>query len=384
MKTLNTYITELKGSASIHSMQKAQKMREEGIEVIDLAGGEPDFDTPKRIREAAKKALDAGHTHYTVGKGILPLRKKIAEKEQMENGILCTPDQVIVTPGGKYGIYMAIASVVNPGDEVLILAPYWVSYEPMVRACGGIPVIVSLKERENYKIEKQCIYDKISDKTKLLIINYPNNPTGRILHREEAEILKEIILETGIYVVSDEIYEKIVFDGEKSFCLASIEEIKDYVITVNGFSKCAAMTGWRIGYTIASQAITDVMYKLFVHSITGISTFIQEAAVEVFSCSNEIETMCKIYEERRDYLVEEISKIPWISIQKPEGTFYLWLKAEVKMNSTEFSEYLLEQRHMIVVPGNAYGEEEGCYVRICFACEKERLIKAIECLKSLF
>ena len=202
---MNQYISKMEGSASMRSMQMAAELKRKGVPVIDLAGGEPDFDTPLKIRERAKQALDAGHTHYAVGRGIYPLREAISKQLQEKNGIYVGPDQIIVTPGGKFGIYLALTSILNPGDEVLVFAPYWVSYVPIIKACGGVPVIVPLTDKNDYKIERKIVEDKITDRTKMLIINYPNNPTGRILHQEEAEILRDIILEYNLYAVADEI-----------------------------------------------------------------------------------------------------------------------------------------------------------------------------------
>lgn len=383
-KIMNKNLENVKSSASITMMQKAAELKAQGVPVIDLAGGEPDFDTPLLIRNTAIEALRNGHTHYAVGKGIKELRQSIAEKMARENSVTCDAEQVIVTPGGKYGIYMVVATLINPGDEVIILAPYWVSYEPIVRLCGGIPVIVELDYANQYRIEKDLLKKAVSDKTKLLIINYPNNPTGKILHQNEAESLKELILETGIYVISDEIYEKIVYDGKKNISLASIEAIKSHVITVNGFSKCAAMTGWRIGYTVAEEAIINAMYKLFVHTITGVSTFIQEAAVKVFLCEKEMEEMRLTYQKRRDYMVQELKKIQKFRCELPEGAFYLWIHIETEKNAQEACEELLERTGIIMVPGDGYGENKEVYVRCCIAVEQEQLQLAVEHLKKVF
>lgn len=375
---MNQYISKMEGSASMRSMQMAAELKRKGVPVIDLAGGEPDFDTPLRIREKAKEALDAGHTHYAVGKGIYPLRKAISERLQKENKIQADPGQIIVTPGGKFGIYLALTAILNPGDEVLVFAPYWVSYVPIIKACGGVPVVVPLTDKNDYKIERDTVEKKITDRTKMLIINYPNNPTGRILHQEEAEILRDLIMEYDLYAVADEIYDKIVFDGKKNISLASFPEIRDSVVTVNGFSKCAAMTGWRIGYTAAGPEITKVMYRLFEHSITGVSTFIQEAALEVFECDAELEEMRKIYEKRRDYMVEEINKIPNLSCKCPEGAFYLWIKIDTDLTSEQACEKFLEQGNLVCVPSDSYGETKAAYVRCSFANDMKILQNAVE------
>lgn len=375
---MNQYISGMKGSSSMQCMQMAADLKRQGVPVIDLAGGEPDFDTPLRIRERAKQALDAGHTHYAVGKGIYPLREAISKKLHEENGIDTDPEQIIVTPGGKFGIYLALTSILNPGDEVLVFAPYWVSYVPIIKACGGIPVVVPLENEKEYKIERKIVEDKITERTKMMIVNYPNNPTGRILHREEAEIFKDLILKYQIYAVADEIYDRIVFDEKKNISLASFSEIRDMVVTVNGFSKCAAMTGWRIGYTAASREITEVMYHLFEHSITGVSTFIQEAALEVFACGSELEEMRKIYEKRRDYMVNEINQIPKLSCKCPEGAFYLWIRVDTDLNSEQICDKFLREENLVCVPGTSYNEKGAVYVRCSFANDIKILQEAAE------
>ena len=229
----NKFISGLEGSSSVELMLKAEKMRKEGKEVISLAGGEPDFDTPDRIINKAIQSLNQGETHYAVGQGIFSLRERIAEKLRNENNIMCTPENVIVTPGGKYGIYMAIASLMNVGDEAIVFAPSWVSYCPIIRACGGKPIISHLQYDDNYKIKEENIIPYITEKTKVIVVNYPNNPTGRVLSKEEAELLRDVTEKYNLHIVSDEIYEKIIYDGKKNISLASYSNIADRVVTVN-------------------------------------------------------------------------------------------------------------------------------------------------------
>ncbi len=379
---MNKNILNIEGSASISLMEKAKELKEKGIMVTDLAGGEPNFDTPECIRSEAIRSLEAGHTHYTVGKGIPELRKRIANKLKNENNIWCTEDQIIVTPGAKFAIYMAIMTLVNPGDEVIVLAPYWVSYIPIIQLCGATPIVVQLDYKKDYKIEKDKILNAITKKTKLLILNYPNNPTGRVLHEEEANILKEIVLKNKLYVISDEIYERIVYDNKKSISLASIREIADRVITVNGFSKSVAMTGWRIGYVVASKSIIESMYKIFVHSMTGVCTFVQEAAIQAFECEHDIQNMCFEYQKRRDYMVSELQSILGVHCSKPEGAFYLWIRFDTNQSAKKLCKELIEKYHLLVVPGNVYGEENAVYIRSCFATSEKDLHDAIKKLRS--
>lgn len=374
----NKFISGLEGSSSVELMLKAEKMRKEGKEVISLAGGEPDFDTPDRIINKAIQSLNQGETHYAVGQGIFSLRERIAEKLRNENNIMCTPENVIVTPGGKYGIYMAIASLMNVGDEAIVFAPSWVSYCPIIRACGGKPIISHLQYDDNYKIKEENIIPYITEKTKVIVVNYPNNPTGRVLSKEEAELLRDVTEKYNLHIVSDEIYEKIIYDGKKNISLASYSNIADRVVTVNGFSKCAAMTGWRIGYTVASAEITKVMYKLYVHTITGLSPFIQNAAIEVFHCDEEIEKMRTIYEYRRNYFVEELNKVEGIECRKPEGAFYAWVRFKSEKNSKKVCERLLDKYGIIGVDGLSYGERQYPCVRFSFASDMEILRTVIK------
>lgn len=380
----NKNIEKLSGSASIELMERAEKLKKQGKDIISLAGGEPDFDTPSLITDTAVCALQEGDTHYAVGAGLLELREKIAEKLRKDNDIPCNAENIIVTPGGKFGIYLAVASLLNVGDEVLVLSPCWVSYGPIVRACGGIPVFCELDYREHYRITEEKILSCITEKTRMIIINYPNNPTGRVLSKEEAEILCKVVEKYKLFVISDEIYEKIVFDGKKNISLASYRQISDRVITINGFSKSVAMTGWRLGYTAAAREVTAVMYKLYIHTITGTSPFIQKAAIQAFSCEKEIEEMRRRYEARRNYFVREINKIEGMECTLPEGAFYAWVHFKKEDTSKKVCEQLLDRVGIIGVDGCSYGEKRQACVRFSFACSQETLEKAIARLNTFY
>lgn len=378
---MNQNLMKLEKSASIEFMQKAEEIKSSGKTVLSLAGGEPDFDTPKKICDAAVGAIYSGDTHYAVGKGLYPLRKKISTKMWEDNKVLCTPDDIIITPGGKFGIYMAVNAVINQGDEVIVFNPAWVSYGPIIKACGGNPVYIQLDYKKNYVLEEEKIIANITEKTKAIILNYPNNPTGKLLSKEEADVLEGIVKKYDLYVISDEIYEKIVYDGRKNVSLASYDSIRDRVITINGFSKAYAMTGWRLGYTVATKELTDVMYKLYTHTITGTSPFIQRGAIKAFDCVDDVEMMSKEYETRRNYFVTELNKIEGITCRMPEGAFYAWVKFDTDKTADEIANEILEQTGVIGVPGNSYGEYDETCIRFSFACKMEELKKAIEMLK---
>lgn len=381
---MNRNIDRMKPSASVQLMQKAKQMKKVDPTVIDLAGGEPDFGTPAKITEATIKSLTAGNTHYAVGPGIPELRQAIRDKLERENGILCSADNIMVTPGGKNAIYLAIQALINPGEEVMILNPAWVTYEPAVIAAGGEPVCVDLDYRNDYEITEEKLEAAYSDLTRLIIINYPNNPTGRILHQQEADVLEAFLLRhPHVYLLADEIYEAIVFDGKKSVSMASRPAVKDQVITVNGFSKSVAMTGWRMGYLAASEPVYKAIYKLYQHSLTCVNSFLQVGAVQAFSCQAEIEEMRKVYEYRRDILVEALNAIPGVTFVAPEGAFYAWVCFDVAgMSAPQMSEYLLQEAKIVGVPGNAYGEKSGCYLRFSFATATDDLIEMTRRVKT--
>ncbi len=380
---MNKRLNIIKPSASVALMARAKEMQAIDPSVISLAGGEPDFDTPKKITDAAIKALQNGDTHYRIGPGILELREAIEEKLKKENRIICNKDNIIVTPGGKNAVYLAINAIIEYGDEVVILDPAWVSYEPIVVAAGGKAVHIKLDYKENYKIHLSDLEEAVTSRTRLLIINYPNNPTGRILHEDEAEILEAFMLQNPkIYLLADEIYEKIVFDGKKSISMGSIASVADRVITVNGFSKSVAMTGWRMGYLASNKMVFETAYKLYQHSLTCMSGFLQQAAVQAFNCENEIDEMIRIYKKRRDIFCEILNSIPNVRCIAPEGTFYAWVRFSIdKMTSADIAGYLLKNAKVVGMPGDAYGEENFVCMRFSFANDTEDIVEAANRIK---
>lgn len=381
---MNERITSMRPSGSVVLIGKAKEMQKKDPTVIGLAGGEPDFDTPSRITEAAIQSLRDGYTHYVVGPGIPELRAAICKKLREENGVICDENCILVTPGGKNAIYLAVQALLNEGDEVIVLDPAWVSYEPIVQAAGGVTVKVKLDYRSDYRITAEALEAAYSDKTRLIIINYPNNPTGRILHEDEAAVLEQFMLNhPQLYLLSDEVYEKVIFDGNKVISMGSYPSIADRVITMNGFSKCVAMTGWRMGYLAAPKPVFDVAYKLYQHSLSCMSGFLQKGAVEAFKCNDEIEEMRKVYEERRDLFISVLNSIPGVRCVPPEGAFYAWVYFDVKgMTSMEMCEYLMENAGVVGMPGDAYGEESTCCMRFSFATATEDLERASARIKA--
>lgn len=365
---MNQRIASMRPSASMVLMGKAKEMQKKDPTVIGLAGGEPDFATPDRISMAAIRSLTEGNTHYVVGPGIPELRAAIKKKLLEENGVECDENCILVTPGGKNAIYLAVQAVLNEGDEVIVLDPAWVSYEPIIQSAGGVTVKVKLDYRTDYRITREALENAYSEKTRLLIINYPNNPTGRILHEDEADILEAFLLaHPDVYLLSDEVYERIAY-GTYSISMGTRASVRDRVIIMNGFSKSVAMTGWRMGYLVAPKPVFDVAYKLYQHSLSCMSGFLQKGAVEAFNCQYEIEEMRKIYEYRRDMFVSAMNQIPGVSCTLPEGAFYAWVRFDINgMDSSQVCEYLLENAGVVGMPGSAYGEEAACFMRFSFA-----------------
>lgn len=379
MLTCNKNIIGILPSSSIAFMAKAKQMQAIDPTVISLAGGEPDFTTPNKICDELFRQVESGYTHYTVGPGLPELREKIAKKLADENGCNYSPDGIIVTPGGKFAIYLAVRSLVNAGDEVMYLEPGWVSYPSIIEASAAVPVPVRLSLEQNYKVTLEQLEQFATDKTKLLIINYPNNPTGKTLSREEADAVEQFMLRhPDVVLIADEIYERIVFTGYSNVSMASYPSIADRVVTINGFSKSVAMTGWRIGYLATTPEIKNVMNKLFQHTITCVSGFVQKAAVVALDCKDEIEEMRKSYERRRDLFVGGLNAIDGVQCSYPEGAFYAWVKFDIPgLDSEGVCDYILKEARVVGVPGVAYGTDDSC-VRFSFASSEEDLKQAVE------
>lgn len=380
---LNRDIMNLKPSASLVFMKKAKEMKAAGVDVVDLAGGEPDFDTPVPIIEEAYRQMKAGFTHYTVGQALPELMEKLSMKLREENDIIRRPDEIMVTPGGKNGIYLSVRAILNPGDEAMYLDPAWVSYEPIIQTAAGVPVPVKLEYENDYRVTYEALKEKVTEKTKLLIINYPNNPTGKILSIEELDDIEKFMLEyPKVLLLSDEVYERIVFDGKKNWSPASRESIRDRVVTVNGFSKSAAMTGWRLGYVAAPREILVPTYKLFQHSLSCVSGFVQKAAIVALNCKREMAEMVSCYEERRNVFLGKLNEIDGIEAKLPLGAFYAWIKCDKNnMSDQEICEYLLTEAKVVGVPGSSYGEGGNGCLRYSFANSMDALLEASDRIK---
>ena len=367
MKPLNSSILSIAPSATLAISSKAKQMAAQGIHVANFSAGEPDFDTPDFIRAAAAKAMDEGKTRYTPATGLPALRAAIAEKLVRENGVACTADNVVVSSGAKHSLALAFQTLLNPGDEVLIPIPYWLSYPEMVKVAGGKPVFV--KGSNGFKVTPADIERAATERTAALVITSPSNPSGMVYSREELSAIAATALKLGIAIVSDEIYEKMVYDGCSATSVASLSpEIAENTITVNGFSKAYAMTGWRLGYTAGPARFIKAMGALQSHCASAPNTFAQHAAVVALQQGAEsIATMVAAFDKRRQRLYELLSAIDGVKCERPQGAFYVLPDiSSFGLGSVEFAQRLLEEKHAAVVPGVAFGVD-NC-VRLSYAC----------------
>ena len=388
MSIVSNSLKRIKPSPTLAVAQKAREMKDAGKDVIGLGAGEPDFDTPDNIKEAAIDAIRRGETKYTAVDGTPKLKKAIQGKFSRENNLSYELSQISVGTGGKQIIYNAFMATLNPGDEVIIPAPYWVSYPDMVLLAGGKPKIVQCSEKNEFKIKPKELKKAISKKTKWLIINSPSNPTGSCYTEKELEELSEILIKNKrIYILSDDIYEHITYDGFKFFTIAQIDTLKDRTLTMNGVSKSYSMTGWRIGYGAGPKEIIKAMAKIQSQSTTNPSSISQAAAVEALNGTQEfIKIRTESFKERRDFVVKSLNKIKGLTCFKPNGAFYVFPncksclnKKDIKNNKIktdkDFVESLLENAGIAVVQGSAFGLPG--FFRISYATSMENLQKAL-------
>ena len=389
MSIVSNSLKRIKPSPTIAVSQKARELKAAGKDVIGLGAGEPDFDTPENIKKAAIDAIKRGETKYTAVDGTPALKKAIVDKFKRENNLDYLPEQISVGTGGKQIIFNAILATVNPGDEVIIPAPYWVSYPDIVLLAGGIPKIVKCLEKNNFKITPGELEKSITDKTKWIIINSPSNPTGSGYTQKEFEALGEVLKKNkNVFILSDDIYEHLTYDDFKFFTFAQINELKDRTLTMNGVSKSYAMTGWRIGYGAGPKDIIKTMAKLQSQSTTNPSSISQAAAVEALNGTQDfIKTRAESFKERRDFVVKYLNSINGLSCLKPNGAFYVFpnckklLGKKTKLKTDkDFVEKLLEESLVAVVQGSAFGLDG--YFRISYATSMDNLKKALERIKS--
>lgn len=376
----------LKPSPTLSIAARANAMKAEGIDIISLSAGEPDFETPEPIRQAAIDALNAGFTKYTPTSGTKDLKEAIVEKLKRENSVAAQPDQIIVSAGAKQSIYNALMVLLDPGDEVLLIAPYWMTYAEQVRLAAGVPVIVHTDPKDGFIPAYDQLREKVTPRTKAIIVNSPSNPTGAVFSRDTVKAIAQLALRNGLWVISDEIYDRLVY-GEQAVSIASLgKEIADQTITVGGCSKSYSMTGWRIGFAAGPKPVINAMGCLQDQVTSNPNSFAQKGAVRAFHMTaDELEPMRAEFEARRDLVVDLLRNIPEVKVSVPQGAFYAlpdvsaYLNGEIQ-DDLALSERLLESAKVATVPGSVF--EASGHIRVSYAASRENIRKGIERIGS--
>ena len=378
----------IEASVTLAITAKAKEMKENGIDVISFGAGEPDFNTPANIINAAIKAMEEGNTKYTNVNGILPLREAICKKFKEDNGLIYKPSQIVVSTGAKQSLANVFLAILNPGDEVIVPNPYWVSYPELIGLADGKAVFVESDETSSYKFTKENLEKVVTEKTKAIILNTPNNPTGTIYNKEELIEIAEFAKKHDLIIVSDEMYEKLIYDGEKHVSIASVsDDAYERTIVINGLSKSYAMTGWRLGYCGAAEKIVKLMTNIQSHMTSNVCSITQYAAVEALNGpQDKVKEMIVEFERRRNYMAKTLEEMNNLSIIKPQGAFYIMINIDKCLgkeingerinDSMDFSAKLLEHEKVAVIPGKAFGLDN--YVRVSYATSMESIEKGLE------
>ena len=391
MKELSRTASAVKASTTLAIASMAKEMQMKGIDVVGFGTGEPDFRTPENICEAAHKAIDDGKTKYTPAAGIPALRQAVADRLRADYGLEYEASQIVVASGAKHNVYIMLVTLLNPGDEVIIPGPYWLTYEEAVRMAGGVPVKVDADEANLFKITAEQLESAVTDRTKLFMINNPCNPTGTLYAEDELRALCAVCVKHDLYIMADEIYSGLVYDGKKFTSVTSLgEDVKERTVLITGVSKSYAMTGWRIGYAAANEQIAKVMSNYISHSTGAPSTISQFAAVEALTGPQDtIYAMRDVFEERRNYFVDRVSRMEGVSCVKPEGAFYIMMNIKPQLgrvlggreirSGDDFAMSLLEQEHVAVVPCAGFGAPD--YVRWTYAASLEEIREGLDRLE---
>ncbi len=386
-RPLSRKLLSLTESQTLALSARAAKMKREGIDVVSLTAGEPDFPTPEHIKTAAKESIDNNFTKYTANKGTSELREAISEKFKTENTLHWSSSEILVSSGAKHSVFNALQAICNPGDEVIIPSPYWVSYPEMVKIVDAESVFIETTDANGFKLTPGQLEEAITDKTKVLILNSPGNPTGTVYEYDELEQLSRVIEKHGIYVISDEIYEHLVFDGKKHHSIGAFNSIRSLTITVNGVSKAFSMTGWRVGYLGAEKEIVSLASKLQGQVTSNANSIAQKAAYAALTSPlDEVHKMRDEFEKRRNYFIGALNEIPEVICEAPPGAFYAFARIDGYFgrrcgtrsirNDVDLSEYLLVDGRVATVPGSAFGS--GNYLRLSFASSVNSLTKGIQ------
>ena len=379
-------------SITLEITGKANELKAQGVNVMSFAAGEPDFNTPKNIIEAAIKAMDDGYTKYTKTSGIVELRKAICKKLHQENNLNYSEEQIVVSTGAKQCLANTFLAILNKGDEVILQNPCWVSYTELIKLADGVPVIVNCDENDGYKLSAKNIEKAVTSKTKAILLNSPHNPTGIVYNKNELEEIAQIAKKYNLIIISDEIYEKLIYDGEEHVSIASLsEDAYERAIVINGLSKTYAMTGWRVGYTASSAKLAKIMSSVQSHMTSNVCSISQYAALEALTGPQDsINMMKNAFEERRNFMMKKLEEIDEVSFIKPQGAFYIMVNITyfigksingVKINnSIEFAKMLLEEEKVAVIPGAAFGLEN--FIRLSYATSMEVIEEGLDRIKS--
>ncbi len=379
--------SKISSSITLSITAKAKKMKNEGEDVISFGAGEPDFNTPKNIRDAAIKVIEGGQIGYTASSGLPELKRVICDKFYRDNRLDYEIENIVVSNGAKHALFNTFQAICNEGDEIILPIPYWVSYPELVKMAGAKPVLVETREEDGFKYTKERLLNAINKNTKAILLNSPNNPTGTVYGKEELQEIAEIAVENGIYIISDEIYEKLIYSG-RHISIASLgDKIKDLTIVINGVSKCYAMTGWRIGYAACNKEIAKIMTNIQSHATSNPNTVAQYASIEALSGNQDaIDKMVDAFIHRRDYMVKKVNSINNLSCRRPEGAFYVMVNISKiigkKLNGTEikgsmdFAQYLLDTVKVAVIPGIGFGNDN--YIRLSYATGLENIKEGLK------
>lgn len=379
-------IIRCQGSPTVKLMNKGKEMKRKGEDVLLFTIGEPNFNSPDKVKAATKEAMDLNLTRYTPAAGTMDVRERIARKLKEENGIICNPaTDIIVTPSCKLAFFQAAMAFLEEGDDAMLLEPIWMTYNDVVRMSGATCVSVPLSIDDNFEITSEKLERYVTARTKVIIMCNPSNPTGHVMTEAEINAVADFALEHDLLIIADEVYERLVFSGMKHLSIGSLERVRDRVITLNGLSKSHAMMGFRFGYSVANPELTASIMKMQENTITTASSISQYAAITAYDCNDYVKYMVGEYEKRRDYLYEGLNSIPCITCPKPEGAFYMFFRVDYKgMNSFELADYMLKEAKILAVPGDVYGLGGEKCIRFSFATQMEDIIVAVERMKDIF
>ncbi len=391
MLSLSNKSKSISPSPTLAIDAKFKEMKANGEDVVGFGCGEPDFDTPQHIKNAAIEAINNGMTKYTPAAGTLELRKAVAKKFKDENGLDYAPTDIVISNGAKHSLVNAFMAILNPGDEVIVPAPFWVSYPEMIKIADGTPVVIYTTEENSFKASVEDFKKALTPKTKAIVLNSPSNPTGMVYTEEELKEIADFAVENNLYVISDEIYEHLIYEGNHVSIASFNEKIKDLTIVINGVSKTYAMTGWRIGFAAANPQIAKIMANVQSHASSNPNSIAQAATVAALQGGREeIDMMISHFKQRRDYMVDAINSIDGVSCKKPNGAFYIMMSIKELIgktyygktinNSDDFAEIFLETAKVAVVPGSGFGADE--YVRWSYATSMENIVEGLERLKN--